>query len=294
MNLMEAALSFGMVSKSEIQSLLVLMDDPDPFVQQSVNKRFVELGENVVPLLDEYRVDLKQGEEKARVNELIHTLTFEGLQTDFADALENGIKNRKDLESIVFMLSRFARPTIDTKHYKKKLDHFAEMVAPSVRYKLDERKKAKKLFKFVFEDLSFSGDQQDYHNPENCFLDSVIDRRKGLPISLSMIAMFIARRLDLPVFGVNMPIHFMLTYIGEREEFLVDPFDNGAVVSYDQCYFFLKKNNIDPKPEYFQMASDLDILMRTIRNLIQSYERKEQLEKVEDLKRLLYSVELYE
>ena len=192
------------------------------------------------------------------------------------------------------MLSRFARPTIDTKHYKKKLDHFAEMVAPSVRYKLDERKKAKKLFKFVFEDLSFSGDQQDYHNPENCFLDSVIDRRKGLPISLSMIAMFIARRLDLPVFGVNMPIHFMLTYIGEREEFLVDPFDNGAVVSYDQCYFFLKKNNIDPKPEYFQMASDLDILMRTIRNLIQSYERKEQLEKVEDLKRLLYSVELYE
>jgi len=282
-----------MISKSEIQSLIVLMDDPDPFVQESINKRFVELGENVVPLLDEYRVDLKKGEEKSRVNELIHSLTFEGLQTDFTDALENGVKNRKDLESIIFMLSRFGNPTIDTKHYKKKLDHFAEMVAPSIRYKLDERKKAKQLFKFVFEDLNFSGDQQDYHNPENCFLDSVIDNRKGLPICLSMIVMFIARRLDLPVFGINMPIHFMLTYIGDREEFLVDPYDNGAVVSYDQCYFFLKKNNIVPKPDYFQMASDLDILVRTIRNLIQSYERKEQFERVEDLKRLLSTAELY-
>lgn len=282
-----------MVSKSEIQSLLILMDDPDPFVQESVNKRFLELGENVVPLLDQYRVDLKQGDEKAKVGELIHSLTFSGLQTDFTDALENGIKNRKDLESIIFMLSRFANPTIDTKHYKEKLDHFAEMVAPSIRYKLGERKKAKQLFKFIFEDLNFSGDQKDYHNPENCFLDSVIDRRKGLPISLSMIVMFIARRLDLPVFGVNMPIHFMLTYIGEQEEFLVDPYDDGTVVSYDQCYFFLKKNNIEPKPAYFQMASDLDILIRTIRNLIQSYERKERLEKVEDLKQLLSTVELY-
>ncbi|MAO77346.1 MAG: hypothetical protein CL665_05820, partial [Balneola sp.] len=80
----------------------------------------------------------------------------------------------------------------------------------------------------------------------------------------------------------------------DREEFLVDPYDNGAVVSYDQCYFFLKKNNIAPKPEYFQMASDMDILIRTIRNLIQSYEHKEQLEKVEDLKKLLSTVELYE
>lgn len=283
-----------MVSKNEIQSLLTLMDDPDPFVQESVNKRFVELGENVVPLLDEYRLDLKVGEEKARINEIIHTLTFGGLQSDFIDILENGIKNRTDLESSIFILSRFGNPTIDTKHYRKKLDHFAEMVAPSIRYKLDERKKAKQLFKFVFEDLNFSGDQKDYHNPENCFLDRVIDRRIGLPISLSMVCMFIARRLDLPIFGINMPIHFMLTFIGESEEFLVDPYDNGAVVSYDQCYFFLKKNNITPKPEYFQMASDMDILLRVIRNLINSYQHKEQLERVEDLRQLLSTAELYE
>ncbi|WP_018128154.1 transglutaminase-like domain-containing protein [Balneola vulgaris] len=283
-----------MIKKKEIESLLYLMDDPDPFVQESVQQRFVELGESAVPLLDEYRVDLKQPAQKEKVSDLIHTLTFEGLQADFVLQLEQGIKNRKDLEDILFILARFGNPTLRTASYKERLDHFAEMVAPSIRYKLDERKKAKQLFKFVFEDLNFRGDTETYHNPANCFLDQVIERRVGLPISLSQIAMFIARRLDLPVFGVNMPIHFMLTFIGDKEEFLVDPYDKGAVVSYDQCYFFLKKNNIEPRPDFFQMASDMDILIRTIRNLIHSYERQEQLHKVEDLKALLSTAELFE
>ena len=74
-------------------------------------------------------------------------------------------------------------------------------------------------------------------NPANGFIDQVIERRKGLPISLSLVAMFIARRLQLPAFGVNMPIHFMLAFVGEKKT-AIDPYDQGAEVSYDQCYFF--------------------------------------------------------
>lgn len=106
--------------------------------------------------------------------------------------------------------------------------------------------------------------------------------------------MFLARRLELPFFGVNMPIHFMLTFIGEKEEILIDPFDDGAVVTYDQCYFFLKKNNIEPKPEYFQVASDYDILIRCVRNLMHGYEHIEDQDKIEDLQKLLAIVEHYE
>tara|TARA_B100000282_G_C31536625_1_gene400977 strand:- start:187 stop:651 length:465 start_codon:yes stop_codon:yes gene_type:complete len=147
------------------------------------------------------------------------------------------------------------------------------------------------FMKFIFEDLNFRGDNKDYHNPANGFIDQVIERRKGLPISLSLVAMFIARRLQLPVFGVNMPIHFMLAFVGEKEEQLIDPYDQGAEVSYDQCYFFLKKNNVTPKPDHFKMASDLNILARCIRNLMHSYERNEEHDRVRDLKSLLELVE---
>ena len=283
-----------MTTKSEIESLLFLLEDPDPFIQESVQNRFKQLGENAVPVLDEYRVETTDQKERTLLGDIIHDLTFPSLRNDFHELLENGVKNRKNLEYAVFTLSRFGNPTLRISDLQEKLDHFAEMVEPAMRYRLDERRKMKQLIKFVFEDLNFSGDTEDYHNPANCFLDQVIRRRRGLPITLSMIVMFLARRLDLPFFGVNMPIHFMLNYVSEKEEVLIDPYDNGAIVTYDQCYFFLKKNNIEPKPEHFKIATDMEILVRCIRNLIHSYERQEMPERVEDLRDLLALAEMYE
>jgi len=277
--------------RAEIESLMFLLEDPDPFVQEQVQLRFMELGNRAVPLLDQIRVQTKDKEEKKRAKEVLHQLTFATLKEDFAELLLEGIGNRAQLEKAVITLARFGHPTLRESEYVKTLDHFADMIRPSLRYRDNEREKMQTLMKFIFEDLNFRGDNKDYHNPANGFIDQVIERRKGLPISLSLVAMFIARRLELPVFGVNMPIHFMLAFVGEKEEQLIDPYDQGAEVSYDQCYFFLKKNNVTPKPEHFKMASDIDILARCIRNLMHSYERNEEQERVQELKSLLELVE---
>ena len=280
-----------MSTRAEIESLMFLLEDPDPFVQEQVQLRFMELGDRAVPLLDQIRVQTKDKEEKKRAKEVLHKLTFSTLKGDFAELLLEGIGNRAQLERAVITLARFGHPTLRESEYVKTLDHFADMLRPSLRYKRSEREKMRILMKFIFEDLNFRGDNKDYHNPANGFIDQVIERRKGLPISLSLVAMFIARRLQLPVFGVNMPIHFMLAFVGEKEEQLIDPYDEGAEVSYDQCYFFLKKNNVTPKPEHFKMASDIDILARCIRNLMHSYERNEEHDRVQELKSLLGLVE---
>ena len=280
-----------MSARAEIESLMFLLEDPDPFVQEQVQLRFMELGDRAVPLLDQIRVQTKDKEEKKRAKEVLHKLTFSTLKGDFAELLLEGIGNRAQLERAVITLARFGHPTLRESEYVKILDHFADMIRPSLRYKRSEREKMRILMKFIFEDLNFRGDNKDYHNPANGFIDQVIERRKGLPISLSLVAMFIARRLQLPVFGVNMPIHFMLAFVGEKEEQLIDPYDQGAEVSYDQCYFFLKKNNVTPKPEHFKMASDIDILARCIRNLMHSYERNEEHDRVQELKSLLGLVE---
>jgi regulator of sirC expression with transglutaminase-like and TPR domain len=277
--------------RSEIESLMFLMEDPDPFVQEQVHLRFQELGEQAVPLLDQIRVESKDKDEKKRIKDVLHQLTFETLKEEFAELLSEGIQNRSQLEKAVLLLARFGNPTLRTSEYVKTLDHFADMIRPSLRYKRNERDKMQILMKFIFEDLNFKGDNKNYHDPANGFIDQVIDRRKGLPIALSLVAMFIARRLQLPIFGVNMPIHFMLTFVGAQEEQLIDPYDQGAEVSYDQCYFFLKKNNVTPRPEHFKMAADIDILTRCIRNLMHSYERSEDAYRVEDLKNLLAMVE---
>jgi len=280
-----------MSTRAEIESLMFLLEDPDPFVQEQVQLRFMELGDRAVPLLDQIRVHTKDKEEKKRAKDVLHKLTFSTLKGDFAELLLEGVGNRAQLERAAITLARFGHPTLRESEYVKTLDHFADMIRPSLRYKRSEREKMRILMKFIFEDLNFRGDNKDYHNPANGFIDQVIERRKGLPISLSLVAMFIARRLQLPVFGVNMPIHFILAFVGDIEEQLIDPYDQGAEVSYDQCYFFLKKNNVTPKPEHFKMASDIDILARCIRNLMHSYERNEEHDRVQELKSLLGLVE---
>jgi len=281
-----------MSKKTEIKSLVYLLDDPDPYVQSEVKSRLFELGESAVPLLDEQKSEISDEDSRELITEIIQWITFSSVEEDFLDVLEGGLSNMKQLEDAVFILSRFDNPTLRESEYKRKLDRFAAMISDEVRYSLDDSQKMHKVLDFVFEELEFTGSNTDYYNPQNSYLNQVIDRREGLPISLALIVLFIARRLDLPFHGINMPIHFMLKFKADMEEMLIDPFDQGKVVSYNQCYYFLKQNGVEPKSEHFKAASEASILARCIRNLINSYEKKDKLKKVESLKKLLNTVEM--
>jgi len=279
--------------RTEIESLVYLMEDPDPVVKNTVRDRLLELGEQAVPLLDEQKKDTADDEARELIHEIIQWITYGSLEKDFIDVLEHGISGLKNLEKAVFILSRLENPTFRQREYEKKLDRFSDMIKDDLYYQLDDSKKMHILLDFVFEELNFSGSSTDYYSPDNSYLHRVIDRRQGLPISLSLIVLFLARRLDLPFYGVNMPIHFMLKYEGEKEEFLIDPYDRGKVVSYNQCYFFLKQNGVEPESKHFENAGENEILARCIRNLIQSYSRMNKEGEVSNLKNLLGIAEMF-
>lgn len=281
-----------MTSRSEIESLIYLLEDPDPEVQMGVKRRFRELGEQAVPLLDQFRSESIHDSERNTINEIIYNITIGSLMEEFSLLLENGVQNSGTLEKAVLMLSRFGNPTIRVGDYERKLDQMARQIGTDIAYTPSIQEKMQILLQFVFRELRFRGDSKDYHSPENAFIDRVIDRRKGLPIMLSLVVIFIARRLNLPFYGVNMPIHFMLMYQTHNQQILIDPFDGGTIVTYDQCYYFLKKNGIEPRPEHLQKADEAEILARCIRNLIHSYGKSNQDRRVRDLRELLQIIEL--
>ncbi len=281
-----------MTDKNEIESLIFLLDDPDPNVQIGVKNRFHELGEKAVPLLDQYRSESIHDSERKTINEIIYNITYGSMLEDFSDLVEMGINDRRQLEKAILLLARFGNPTLRTLDYSKKLDKIAQQIGSDIAYTPSLSEKMHIMLQFIFRELRFRGDSKNYHDTDNAFIDRVIDRRKGLPIILSLIVMFVSRRLDLPFHGVNMPIHFMLLYQTHNQEILIDPFDGGTIVTYDQCYYFLKKNGIEPRPEHLQKADETEILARCIRNLMHSYAKNNQDEKVKDLKNLLNIVEL--
>jgi len=245
-----------------------------------------------VPLLDEHKNETPGEDEKEFINNIIYNITIGSLIEEFAELMDEGVNDSHNLERAIMMLSKFGSPTLRIEEYSRKLDTLAREISSDIAYTPSLREKMQILLQYVFRELRFRGDSANYHHPDNGLIDRVIDRRKGLPIMLGLVVIFMARRLNLPFYGVNMPIHFLLLYKTPSEGVLIDPFDGGTIVTYDQCYYFLKKNGVEPRPDHLKQADESEILARCIRNMINSYSKQKQERKVSDLRQLLQLVEL--
>jgi len=166
----------------------------------------------------------------------------------------------------------------------------------------------------MYELHGFKGNTDDYHSADNSYLNRVLETRKGNPISLAIIYSIVAQRLNIPIFGVNLPQHFILAYkddsllkgnssfagniymdhdIPGEILFYINAFNKGAIFNKWNIDQFLKQLNIKPQILYFEPCSNIDILMRVCRNLIFSYEKSNDMERVEGLKELLAIMQPY-
>lgn len=274
-------------SSAEIESLITLYLDPDPRIRQAVTTRLMEWGQAAIPLIDQARARTKESEEKQKLGEILLELTFPTLLDEFSEQVHLGIHEIRQLEQAVLLLSRLDQPTFRTKWISTKLDEMADEIEPSILSADTSKDKMEILLRYVFEELNFKGDRQEYHALENSLLHEVMDHRKGIPLTLSLIVLFLADRLQLPFYGVNMPIHFLLLFDPKGSRIYIDPFDDGAVVSREQCLIFMKHNEIPPRPEYFEPCLPIEILRRHLRNLMNSYEKEGDRERSEKVNQLL-------
>ncbi len=126
-------------------------------------------------------------------------------------------------------------PELDLPVYLSKLDDFAEIVAPRIDAAESPEAKALEFGHYLFEELGFSGNTERYYDARNSFLHEVLDRRLGIPISLSVLAIAVGERCGLTVRGVGLPGHFIAKLIDGGEEILFDPFHGGALLTPTAC-----------------------------------------------------------
>jgi regulator of sirC expression with transglutaminase-like and TPR domain len=134
----------------------------------------------------------------------------------------------------------------------------------------------------LFRREGFSGNDQEYDDPRNSFLNDVLDRRIGIPITLSVIYMELGRRHDLPIQGVGLPGHFIVKYLGPAEDILIDPYHQGAILSRRDCAELLKTHSsvAELRPEYLHSSSKKQILARMLNNLKGSFFRRNHYDRV--------------
>jgi regulator of sirC expression with transglutaminase-like and TPR domain len=188
-----------------------------------------------------------------------------------------------NLEDGAFLLAKSQYPKMEISFYRSTLNQMAEDLKKSLGDTQQPLEIIHRFNIFLFEKERFHGNALSYHDPENSYLNRVIDRRKGIPISLSAIYLFLGRRLNLPIFGIGMPIHFILGYEKETQKFLIDPYHKGALLKVQDCVQFLQNSGIPFHSSFLEKVSDQTILARMLRNLQVIYsktQRQPELNKI--------------
>lgn len=298
-----------MIDKKELDSLIYLLDDTDENIFRQVQDYILALGKEVVPALEE---TLHQDDNPLRL-ERLQVLIKHIRAGELVEELRSW-KASEELNLLkgVLIINRLEYPDIDEKiienHIEKiKLDAWLEL-----NQNLTSFEKVKVLNYIIFDLHGYKGNTDEYHHYDNSFLSKVIETKKGNPISLAILYSLVAQRLNIPIYGVNLPQHFVLGYRSDDEWniierfndpsdlhpedtgdvlFYINPFSEGLILSRDSLKSFLQQLKIDAKPEFLKFCSNTEILKRVIRNLLFSFETYKKEDKIDILKAMMAVLE---
>jgi regulator of sirC expression with transglutaminase-like and TPR domain len=182
-----------------------------------------------------------------------------------------------DLERALCLVAQIEYPEVDAEAVALQLEEMADALRPQIRADAPARERVERLIEFLFHELGFRGNRRNYYDPDNSFLHRVLERRQGVPISLSAVMILVGRRLGLPLYGVGLPKHFLVKYQDAHTEIFVDPFNGGRILSRPECREILTSEGYYVREsfvtEYLAIASPRDIVIRLLRSLILIYSK---------------------
>ncbi|MEM9326714.1 MAG: transglutaminase-like domain-containing protein, partial [Bacteroidota bacterium] len=142
----------------------------------------------------------------------------------------------------------------------------------------------------LFDRFKFRANTKNFHSPANSMINAVLESKRGNPISLSSLYLIISQKLGLPIYGVNLPNLFILTYKSDQVQFYINTFNRGLIFSKDDIVNYIEHLQLPLKDEYFMPCSHYDIAVRFLRNLIVSFEKLGEYQKSDEVKTLLQAI----
>ena len=178
------------------------------------------------------------------------------------------------LDRAALELARIEFPELNAAAFLDLLDSYAAELSARLGSSGDGLTYVREANRYLFEDLGFRGNINDYYDPRNSCLNEVLTARTGIPITLSLVYMEIARRLKRPVQGIGLPGHFIVRYEDGLYSVFLDPFHGGRRLERDECIALAREAShveIEPSPKWLAPVGKRDILLRMLRNLGSAY-----------------------
>ncbi len=281
-----------MINLTEVNSLIRLLDDPDPEIYSHVHGKLLSYGSEAIEYLESAFEQAFDAIQQDRIVNLVHEIQFGIVKNDLKLWFLSGAF---DLLQGILIINRYQYPDLDE---QKIINHIEAIKRDVWIQMMNEASPVEqvKLINHVFYHMyGFSGNTSNHQDPQNSYLSQVIETKKGNQILLAIIYSVIAQKLDIPVHGVNLPQHFILAYLDESKEsefesgilFYINAFNKGFIFGRRDVDMFLKQLNLSFDKQFYEPCSNTDIIKRVLRNLISSYEHLGSAEKVDELNELL-------
>jgi regulator of sirC expression with transglutaminase-like and TPR domain len=257
------------MSAPEIAALLQLLEDDDAAIREAASQRLIALGaRGAAALREAARSDGARLRGRARL--VLQRLEVHGPAQELIAHLRGP---SFDLETASILLSRVENPGLDPAAVSAELDRLGSLVADALAPVTEPAERARVLGLVLSGTAGFRGNAAEYYDPRNSFLDQVLERRLGIPISLSTVCILVGRRAGLDLRGVGMPLHFLVQVRHGDEVRILDPYGGGRILTRETCRALLAGFDHGFREEFLRPVSDRDLFRRALANLVPIYRR---------------------
>ena len=277
------------LSEGQRMALVKLLSDEDPAVYHLVREKILSYGQSAIAWMQPHVLS-SDPVLRRRVQEVIDHLARRSADNRFLAFCLSQHGEELDVDQGSWLLAQTRYPDINVAAYQALFDSYAGDLRERIDFGARPDQILATINQYLYSELGFHGNEQNYYETENSYLNRVIERRTGNPISLCMVYLFVSRRLHLPVTGIGMPGHFLCRFQCPTDELYIDAFNRGKLLSRTDCVKYLVQTNYGFQDGLLTPATPRRILLRMCSTLHQIYQHLKLAEETARLQRYIVAL----
>ncbi len=285
------------LTDTEFKALITLLDDNDTEVYSHVSNKLFSLGVEGIPLLESAWETSENQLIQTRLEDLINKIQFSNVKDRLIKWRD---KNGEDLLEGALLVSKFQYPDLDEFKITQKIEAISKNVWIELNPALSPLEEAHVVNHVFFQLHNFFGLQTQQLDPDLGYINNLIESKKGNSLSLGILYIVLAQKNDLPIYGVNLPYHFIMAYTRKhltQEEldknnqeksvmFYINPLNKGIAFSRSEITHYLEQMKVKTHPKFFSPCNNLEIIKTLIYNQLSCYDQNGNTDKAHQLKEL--------
>lgn len=281
-----------MQNEKEIIAIIKLLDDPDEQIFMLIEDKILSYGSGIIEHLETAWAQSFDALLQKRIENLVHKIQFNNVKQDLALWHTSG---NFDLLRGILIVNKYQYPDLDEQKIINQIEAIKRDVWLQLINDCSPAETVKIINNVFYNTYRFSGNTANHQDPQNSYISQVLESKKGNQISLSIIYSIVAQKLDIPIYGINLPQHFVLGYVNEvkKEEtdasvlFYINTFNKGYMFGKRDIDQFLWQLKIAPSTHFYDPCPNAEIIKRVLRNLISSYQKAGLTNKANEISELL-------